>query len=67
MSSGLEQSLKDGSFERLFIRYYGDIIKQALSENRLVYQLKNPFLPKKTPLHRKELWLDLAANEEVHL
>ncbi len=59
---GLEQSLKDGSFERLFMHYYGDIINYTVSEKRRVYQLGNSFLPKKTPLHRKELWLDLTTN-----
>ena len=62
---GLEQSLKDGSFERLFMHYYGDIINHTLSENRRVYHLNNHFLPEKTPLHRKELWLDLVTNEEI--
>lgn len=64
---GLEQSLKDGSFERLFMQYYGDIVTRITNENRRVYQLKNPFLPKKTPLHRKELWLNLVTDEEVIL
>ena len=64
---GLEQSLKDGSFDRLFMRYYGEIVNHTLNENRRVYHLKNPFLPKKTPLHRKELWLDLVTNEEIIL
>ena len=63
---GLEQSLKDGSFERLFMQYYGDIVNKTINENRIVYHLKNPFLPKKTPLNRKELWLNLTTNEEVY-
>ena len=64
---GLEQSLKDGSFERLFNRYYGETISHAKKDNRRVYHLKNPFLPKKTPLHRKELWLDLSTKNDVNL
>ena len=64
---GLEQSLKDGSFERLFMHYYGDIVNHTVSEKRRVYHLNNPFLPEKTPLHRKELWLDLATNEDINL
>ncbi|MCW8831829.1 MAG: transporter substrate-binding domain-containing protein [Colwellia sp.] len=59
---GLEQSLKDGSFERIFTHYYGEIINHTINEKRRVYQLNNPFLPTKTPLHRKELWVDLAVN-----
>jgi len=63
---GLEQSIKDGSFERLFMHYFGDIVSRTVSENRRVYHLNNPFLPINTPLHRKELWLDLTKNEEVY-
>jgi len=59
ISMGLEQSLKDGSFEKLFMENYGHIIKKVQSENRKVYHLSNPFLPEKTPLHRKNLWLEL--------
>jgi hypothetical protein len=59
---GLEQSLKDGSFERLFMHHYGEIINHTINEKRRVYQLENPFLPTKTPLHRKELWIDLAEH-----
>jgi hypothetical protein len=64
---GLEQSLKDGSFELLFNRYYGETISHATKDNRRVYHLKNPFLPTKTPLHRKELWLDLSTKNDVNL
>ncbi len=57
---GLEQALKDGSFDTLFSKHYGEIINHVINEKRIVYHLNNPFLPKKVPLHRKELWLDLA-------
>lgn len=58
---GLEQALKDGSFEQIFMNYHGDVIKHALNKNRKIYPLDNPFLPEKTPLKRKELWLDLEV------
>lgn len=63
VSYRLEQSLKDVSFDRLFMHYYGDIINHIRSEKRNIYQLKNPFLPKNTPLLRKELWLNLVTNK----
>jgi len=59
ISSGLEKALKDGSFELLFNKYFGDAIKVVQQENRGVYSLTNPFLPLLVPLSRKELWLDL--------
>lgn len=39
ISYGLEKTLKDGSFEEIFMHYHGDIIKHTLNENRRVYQL----------------------------
>lgn len=65
ISFGFEQSLKDGSFERLFMKHYGDIIHHTLGEKRRVYHLDNPFLPEKTPLDRKELWLDLSIENKT--
>jgi hypothetical protein len=59
ISYGLEKSLRDGSFERIFNQYYGDAIKTVQQEKRSVYSLTNPFLPSQVPLSRKELWLDL--------
>jgi hypothetical protein len=64
---GLEQALKDGSFDRIFKRYYGEMVNGTIKENRSVYHLKNPFLPKKIPLHRKILWLDLSTDKDVNL
>lgn len=56
VESGLELSLADGSFEELFQRYYGDMIKKAEIDNRKIISIPNPKLPSATPLHRKELW-----------
>jgi hypothetical protein len=55
---GLEQSLKDGSFELLFMQHYGETINKLRQEKRRVFRLNNPLLPTKTPLTRQELWID---------
>lgn len=60
IKEGLERAIKDGSFDRLFNKYYGEIVSKISAQNRHVYHLKNPFLSSKTPLNRAELWLDLA-------
>jgi len=54
---GLEQALKDGSFERIFMEHYSDAVKYIKNSERRIYKLDNPFLSEETPLNRKELWL----------
>jgi hypothetical protein len=46
---GLERMIDDGSFNRIFIQYNGEAIRRANLGSRRIIQLKNPFLPKKTP------------------
>ncbi|WP_440904438.1 diguanylate cyclase [Catenovulum sp. SX2] len=61
---GMEAILADGKFDEYF---YGSPEIQAtlegvkLSQRRAI-RLENPYLPKATPLHRKELWLNLTSN-----
>ena len=57
---GLEAALQDGSFDRLFMQFYGDEVKAVVGTNRRIFELENPHLSKETPLERKELWLDLS-------
>ncbi|NVK23570.1 MAG: ABC transporter substrate-binding protein [Gammaproteobacteria bacterium] len=57
---GLESAYKDGKFEALFNRYFGDVVDKVTQQKRKKFELMNPFLPSNTPLQRKELWLDLA-------
>lgn len=61
---GLESAIKDGAFDRYF--YQSPEVKEALEKadlrNRRAIRIANPFLPKATPLDRKELWLDLMGN-----
>jgi membrane-bound lytic murein transglycosylase MltF len=53
---GLEASIADGSFDKLFYRHFAAAIKLARLEHRRVIELRNPLLPAATPLERKELW-----------
>ena len=57
--AGLEAAHTDGSFNKLFMQFYGQQVNKVIDTNRRVIQLKNPFLPKETPLERSELWLKL--------
>ncbi len=62
---GLESAIKDGAFDRYF--YNSSEVKEALGKadlkNRRAIRIANPYLPKATPLDRKELWLDLMGNQ----
>lgn len=58
---GLESAIKDGAFNKYF--YGSSEVQEALDKadlgNRRAIRIENPYLPKATPLERKELWLDL--------
>ena len=58
IEDGLEKALKDGSFDKLFLEYHGDVLARANVKNRTIIDLPNPFLPPLTPLSRKDLWFD---------
>lgn len=61
IENGLEAAIKDGSFDSYF--YNSKEVKDALDladlPNRRAFYIKNPFLPKATPLERKELWISI--------
>ncbi len=58
---GLESAIKDGAFNKYF--FGSPEVQEALEKadlsNRRAIRIDNPYLPKATPLNRKELWLDL--------
>jgi len=56
MAYGFEQAIKDHSFDRLFSKRIGPLIADAGLANRKMFYIRNPYLPKATPLERKELW-----------
>ena len=59
VKNGLELAIKDGSFDRLFHKYYDEQIARADFEHRTILELANPSLPPATPLARKELWFQI--------
>lgn len=69
---GLEASIADGSFDKLYYQHFAQAIRQGRLDQRRIIELHNPFLPAATPLDRKDLWfqfddatrrkLDLARN-----
>ena len=53
---GLQRLRASGAFDRLFLKHHGDDIARAQLEARRVIELRNPLLPKQTPLDKPELW-----------
>ncbi len=64
---GLESAIKDGAFNKYF--YASPEVQEALGKadlaNRRAIRINNPYLPKATPLDRKELWLDLMSKPQT--
>jgi hypothetical protein len=58
IKDGLEAMRKDGSFDALFQKNFGQAVADLHLERRVVIELNNPFLPSWVPVGRKELWLD---------
>ena len=53
---GLDIALRDGSFEALFQKNFGDVLKRSRLGERQVFELRNPLLPPETPLRDARLW-----------
>lgn len=61
IETGLERSIRDGSFNALFSLYCRDFITKAKLGHRRVLELKNPLLPSSNSAEqRPELWLSNA-------
>ncbi len=56
ISEGLEKMIADGSFDKEFQDYYGDMIRKSGLKERRVFELANPLMPKNMPVGRKNLW-----------
>lgn len=61
IENGLEAALKDGTFDNYFYnsKEVKDVLERADLPNRRAFYISNPFLPKATPLDRKELWITI--------
>ncbi|MCM2678412.1 diguanylate cyclase [Echinimonas agarilytica] len=63
IETAFEMAIADGSFDQWFKAH--PLILDALGRvnvaKRTVLRIDNPYLPKQTPLDRKELWLDVRS------
>jgi hypothetical protein len=66
IEKGLNIAIANGSFDQVFMTYFGADIKRMNLGKRTIMRLENPLLPPQTPLGRAELWLDpLRLTPEV--
>jgi ABC-type amino acid transport substrate-binding protein len=57
ITKGLERSITDGSFERVFNKYFTALIQQTNVKNRIIFELENPLIKSHSlPLNRPNLW-----------
>ncbi len=61
VEKGLRNMVKDGSFDAIFMKYNRASIVKANLKNRRIIRIKNPTLPKDTPLPDASLWFDPAT------
>jgi len=59
LEKGLRAAIADGSFDKLFMKFYGEALHAANIKSRKLFKLTNPLLPEKTPIGEKDLWLNL--------
>ena len=62
IEKGLSIMISDGSYDRIFLKYHGDIIKSAKLNERKLFTIENKLLPLTVPLDRKELWYNPFSN-----
>lgn len=58
LEQGLKKAIADGSFDVLFLQFYGAQIEKANLTNRTRIPLHNPSIPPNTPLDDASLWFN---------
>jgi hypothetical protein len=58
LERGFRMAIEDGSFDRFFYNHpdIKNVLTRADLKKRRIFELKNPVLPKDTPLNDKKLW-----------
>jgi spermidine/putrescine-binding protein len=58
IETGLYRAIDDGSFDKLFLEYHGEMLEKFDLERARVFQIENPLLPYLTPIFDERLWYD---------
>jgi len=62
---GMKMMIKDGSFEKLFLKHHKKDIDRVNLESRKLFKIHNPLLPSTAPLDQEELWFDPVSSIEA--
>jgi ABC-type amino acid transport substrate-binding protein len=63
LTKGFNIAIKDGSFEKLFLKYHQKYLDKAQLNQRTIIKLNNPILPKQTPLEIESYWIPLNLKD----
>lgn len=63
LEKGMQAAVNDGSFTELFMRTFGDGIRRSNLQDRTIFSLNNPLLPRRTPVADKRLWFKVEDLE----
>lgn len=66
LETGLKRMIADGSFDELFMQFYGDDIDRAELGKRKILKIPNPGLSEQTPLDTPSYWYDPVSLSESH-
>ncbi len=58
IQQGLESMLRDGSFDKLFQQYNGELIAKANLKNRRLIRIKNPYMTEQTYRKFEHFWFN---------
>lgn len=56
LEKGLNLSLKDGSWQKLFDKHFSQVFENVNLDNRVLIRLNNPLLPRTAPIDMSEYW-----------
>jgi hypothetical protein len=61
IEQGFYNAFADGSYDEIFFNHpmIKDALEQSNLKGRKIFRIPNPNLPRKTPIDKKELWLDI--------
>jgi hypothetical protein len=62
---GLERAIEDGSFDKLFYAYHGEMLVQLALDEITYFELDNPLLPLKTPVLEAKYWYKPGQFESI--
>ena len=58
VEAGMLAMIKNGTYDKIFFKYYEKVIAFNHMKTRKLFKIKNPFLSAETPFQNRSLWYD---------